>query len=154
MAAGIAATIAKKWTVEFDLLWIGYSTYDRLFANFEKKVNSLLKSQFAPIPRDYKDVIDYAISVKYQANESLALRCGFLFDRSPVPEENLDPILPDPDKYIIGTGVSFNRDNWAFHLSYYAVFCRDIKVRRNRDGLNGKYEAYSSLISISLDFRF
>ena len=154
LATGISADITDKLTLEFDLIWIGYSTYDELFADFKKKVNPLLKSQFAPIPRDYKDVIDYAISAKYKVNESLALRCGFLFDRSPVPEENLDPILPDPDKYIVGTGLSFNRDNWEFHLSYYAVFCRDTEVRRNRDGLNGKYEAYCSLISMSLDFRF
>jgi len=35
-----------------------------------------------------------------------------------------------------------------------AVFCRDTTVRRNRDGLNGKYEAYCGLISMSFDFRF
>jgi len=50
-------------------------------------------------------------------------RCGFLFDRSLVPEENLDTILPDPDKYILGTGFSLNRNRWELHLSYYAVFC-------------------------------
>jgi len=154
LAAGISTTITKKWTIEFDLIWVGYSTYDKLFADFEKEVNPLLKNQFAPIPRDYKDVIDYAISANYQVNESLVLRCGFLFDRSPVPEENLDPILPDPDKYILGTGFSLNKNRWELHLSYYAVFCRDTTVRRNRDGFNGKYEAYSSLISMSFDFRF
>ena len=154
LAGGIATTIGKKWTIEFDVIWIGYSTYDELFADFDKEVNPLIKSQFAPIPRDYRDVIDYCISAAYQVNPSLTLRCGFLFDRSPVPEENFDPILPDPDKYIFGTGASINREKWNLHLSYYAVFTRDTTVRRNRDGLNGRYEAFCSLISMSFDYRF
>lgn len=154
LAAGISTNITKKLTIEFDLIWVGYSTYDKLFADFKKELNPLIKNQFAPIPRDYKDVIDYAISAKYQVNESLTLRCGFLFDKSPVPEESIDPTLPDPDKYIIGTGFSFNKNRWELHLSYYAVFCRDTTVRRNRDGLNGKYEAFCSLISMSFDFKF
>jgi len=35
-----------------------------------------------------------------------------------------------------------------------AVFYQNTTVRRNRDGLNGEYEAYCSLISMSFDLRF
>ena len=154
LATGISADITDRWTIEFDLIWQGWSTYDELYADFEKKVPLLLKSQFAPIPRDYKDVINYAFSTRYQVNESLTLRCGFLFDHSAVPEENMDPILPDGDKHIVGTGFGFKKERWDFHLSYYAVFFRDTNVRRNRDGFNGKYESYASLITMSFDFRF
>ena len=87
-------------------------------------------------------------------SESLALRCGFLFDRSAAPEENVDPILPDSDKYIAGAGISITRRRWDLHCSYYAVFSADVHVRRNRDGFNGTYETYTSLASVSLDYRF
>ena len=42
----------------------------------------------------------------------------------------------------------------ALHCSYYAVFSADVHVRRNRDGFNGTYETYTSLASVSLDYRF
>lgn len=42
----------------------------------------------------------------------------------------------------------------ALHCSYYAVFSADAHVRRNRDGFNGTYETYTSLASVSLDYRF
>ena len=154
VAAGIATTITEKLTIEFDLIWVGFSTYDELHADFKKRVSPLLRNQFAPIPRDYKDVLDYAISAYYQMNESLTLRCGFLFDRSTVPEENADPILPDSDKYIIGAGFSFKKAQFDLHVSYYAVFSSKLTVRRNYNDFNGTYESYASLLSISFDYRF
>jgi len=154
VAAGIATTITEKLTIEFDLIWVGFSTYDELHADFKQRVSPLLRNQFAPIPRDYKDVLDYAISAYYQMNESLALRCGFLFGRSTVPEENADPILPDSDKYIIGAGFSFKKAQLDLHVSYYAVFSSNLTVRRNYNDFNGTYESYASLISISCDYRF
>jgi long-subunit fatty acid transport protein len=87
-------------------------------------------------------------------NESLTLRCGFLFDRSTVPEENADPILPDSDKYIIGAGFSFKKAQFDLHVSYYAVFSSKLTVRRNYNDFNGTYESYASLLSISFDYRF
>ena len=154
VATGIAATITDKLTVEFDLIWVGFSTYDELYADFDQRINPLLKSQFAPIQRNYKDVLDIAMSARYRATESLSLLGGFLFDRSTVPEENVDPILPDSDKYIVGMGFSYTKPRWDCHFSYYAVFSADVRVRRNRDGFNGTYKSYASLISINLDYRF
>ena len=154
VAAGIATTITERLTIEFDLIWVGFSTYDELHADFKKRVSPLLRNQFAPIPRDYKDVLDYAISAYYQMNESLTLRCGFLFDRSTVPEENADPILPDSDKYIIGAGFSFKKAQFDLHVSYYAVFSSKLTVRRNYNDFNGTYESFASLLSIIFDYRF
>ena len=113
-----------------------------------------MRGQLAPIPRDYKDVLDYALGARYRASEWLALRCGFLFDRSAAPEENVDPILPDSDKFIAAAGFSIARRRWNLHCSYYAVFSADAHVRRNRDGFNGTYETYTGLVSVSLDYRF
>jgi long-chain fatty acid transport protein len=154
LAGGIAATITEKLTIECDLIWVGFSTYDELHADFKQRVRPLLRNQFAPIPRDYKDVLDYAISAYYQLNTTLTLRCGFLFDRSAVPEENADPILPDSDKYIVGAGFSVKKAQWDLHVSYYGVFSSNLTVRRNYTDFNGTYESFASLISLSFDYRF
>ncbi len=154
VSGGIAVQMADRLTMEFDLIWVGFSSFDELFADFGGRVNPLARRQLAPIPRDYKDVIDYAVSARYRATESLALLCGFLFDRSAAPEESVDPILPDSDKYIAGAGVSITRRHWSLHCSYYAVFSADVPVRRNRDGFNGSYKTYTSLVSLSIDCRF
>ncbi len=154
LAGGIAVRITERLTMEFDLIWVGFSSFDELFADFEGRVSPPVRGQLAPIPRDYKDVLDYALGARYRASEWLALRCGFLFDRSAAPEENVDPILPDSDKFIAAAGFSIARRRWNLHCSYYAVFSADAHVRRNRDGFNGTYETYTGLVSVSLDYRF
>jgi len=154
LAGGIAARVTERLTVEFDLIWVGFSSFDELFADFRGRVNPLLQRQLAPIPRGYKDVIDYALGARYRVTESLALLCGFLFDRSAAPEENVDPLLPESDKYIASAGISITRQRWDLHCSYYAVFSADAHVRRNASGFNGTYESYASLVSISVGYRF
>jgi long-chain fatty acid transport protein len=154
LAGGIAAQVTERLTVEFDLIWVGFSSFDELFADFPGRVNPLVRRQLAPIPRDYKDVIDYAVGARYRVTESLALLCGFLFDRSAAPEENVDPLLPESDKYIAGAGISIALGRWDLHCSYYAVFSADAHVRRSASGFNGTYESYTSLVSLNLGYRF
>jgi long-chain fatty acid transport protein len=149
LAIGICTTAINNWTFEFDLVWTGWSTFDKLTANF--------KEGFPPdetISRNWDDVISYHFGIKYHWNESLVLRWGYIFDESPVPEETMDPILPDADSHIVTFGVGYQRKNLSFDLSYMGLIFEDRRTDKNIDKFYGEYETFTNLIAFNFQYRF
>jgi long-chain fatty acid transport protein len=153
VAAGIATSIVKNLTLEADLFWVGWSTYDELKADFEDPVPKPFEPFVAPIVRDYHDVITYAFGLKYQIHPSWVIRCGYVIDRTPVPEKTVDPILPDANRDEYSIGVGYEGKKYKLVLSYYGVFARDRNVDKNLNGFNGKYESSSHLIAMNFEYR-
>jgi len=152
LSVGFCYTIFEKWIFEFDLIWTGWSSYDKLALKYNKSVPKIMEKSTAPIIRDYKNVYDFCLGISYQATPCLTWRAGYLFDPSPVPEENVDPILPDSDKNIYTIGMGYKRGSMTVDLANYLVFYKGINVRRNRDGLNGKYETFVNMVGVSISF--
>ena len=106
LGSGAALSFCNKWTIEFDVYWVGWSRYNDLSADFKKGVRPSFDLLTLPIPRSYHNILDYSLGVKYQANELTILRCGFMYDSSPVPRAEVDPIVPDANKYCFTAGLS------------------------------------------------
>jgi len=154
LATGIAAALTENLTVEADLFWIGWSTYDTLKADFEEPVRKAFAKFVAPVPRDYHDVLTYSFGLKYRLKPDLVLRAGYMYDTSPVPEKTVDPILPDADRNEISVGIGFTRNPYTLDLTYYAVLVKDRKVTNNINDFNGKYESFVNLIALNLGYKF
>jgi long-chain fatty acid transport protein len=153
VAVGIATSIIKNLTLEADIFWVGWSTYDELKADFENPVLKPFQSFVAPIVRDYHDVVNYSFGIKYRLHPSWTVRCGYLFDSTPVPEKAADPILPDANRNNYSIGLNYERDRMKIGLAYFGVFSRDRKVNNNLNGFNGKYESSSHLIAVNFEYR-
>lgn len=154
LATGLSAELDKHWTVEFDIFWVGWSTFDKLYADFKKGVTPSFKRLNPPIPRNYHDILDYAVGIKYQANDFIILRGGFIYDSSPVPRNTVDPILPDANKYCFSAGVSFfNKNQYSIDLTYYGLLYRTIKTNSNYDGFNGRYESHGNIICLGIEYK-
>lgn len=153
VAVGIATSIIKNLTVEADLFWIGWSTYDELKADFEKPVPKPLQGFVAPIIRDYHDTITYGFGIKYQLNPSWVIRCGYVIDHTPVPEKAVDPILPDANRDEYSIGLGYEGKKFKLIISYYGVFARDRKVNRNLNDFNGEYESTTHAVGVNFEYR-
>jgi len=153
VAFGIATSIIKNLTVEAEVIWVGWSTYNELKADFEEPVPKVFQPFVAPIIRDYHDVINYGMGIKYQPDPRWTIRCGYLFDPSPVPEKAVDPILPDVDRNEYSIGVGYEGEKFKLVCSYYGVFGRDRRVTENQNDFNGKYEAMSHLFAVNFEYR-
>lgn len=152
LSTGLCYTFFERWTVEFDVIWTGWSTYDELHLKYEKRIPKIMKKSTAPIIRDYRNAYDFCLGVSFKATDSLTLRAGYLFDPSPVPEENVDPILPDSDKNIYTMGIGYKKEKITVDVANYLVFYNGMHVRRNRDGLNGKYDTFVNMIGVSITY--
>jgi long-chain fatty acid transport protein len=154
LGSGAALSFCNKWTIEFDVYWVGWSRYNDLSADFKKGVRPSFDLLNPPIPRSYHNILDYSLGVKYQANELTILRCGFMYDSSPVPRAEVDPIVPDANKYCFTAGLSIlDKKCYSIDLTYYGIVYRTIKTRNNYDGLNGRYVSSCNMFSLSFDYK-
>ena len=154
ITTGVSFDITRYLTLEFDIYWQGWSTYNVLSPKYDNTVPRLLKKAFAPVIRDYSDITDYCFGVNYQASPNLSLRCGYFYDNSPVPDKTVDPILPDADKNTVAFGFGYKIEKCTFDFTYYAVFYKNRTIRNNIDGLNGTYKAFSQLFCTNVTFGF
>ncbi len=145
---GVAYLFSDKLSLEFDLNWMGWSSYDKLDIDFASE--SLPdKSQ----PKDWDDVFSYRLGAKLQATDALELYAGYYFDESPIPDETLDPILPCADRHSVQIGAGYTVGNFKIEAAYQALFFEDRGTDSNILGVNGDYESFSHLFGMQLSYR-
>ena len=154
VTTGLCYEPNERLTIEFDVIWVDWSVYDKLDIKFDKKVPAIMKKNTAPKIRNYHDTYDFCFGISYKPTDALTLRAGYLYDPSAVPEENNDPILPDADKNIYTMGIGYKRNKLSFNILNYLVFYRDRNVRNNRDGLNGTYTAFVNMFGMNIIYSY
>ena len=137
VAADISVRVGEKWTFVTGVLWTGWSVYDKLAPKFRDSL--LVPPSMRSELQDWSDVFAFNFGVQYQLNPTWALRGGYIFDQSPVPERTLGPMVPDADANLFSLGVGYTRNNFTIDLATMVLVLDDRHTRRNLDGLNGKY---------------
>ena len=137
VAADISVRVGEKWTFVTGVIWTGWSVYDKLVPKFRDSL--LVPASMRSSLQDWRDVFAFNFGVQYQLNPTWALRGGYIFDQSPVPERTLGPMVPDADANLFSLGVGYTRNNFTIDLATMVLVLDDRHTRRNLDGLNGKY---------------
>jgi long-chain fatty acid transport protein len=159
LTGGIAFRPDSKWTLEFDITWTGWSTYDELKIKFEERVAGRWTSVQ---PKKWKDVFAYRFGVKYRLSDFVTLRAGYIFDESPVPNSTLDPQMPDGDRNIITAGFDWRvRENLVVGAAYNFID-GDERTKDNAviEGLpedllaSGDYEQRVHSLGLSVHYTF
>jgi len=147
---GVAVTPLENLQVEFDYQYIGWSSYDKLVIDFESN-NSQSVSD-----KNYKDTYILRLGAEYVMG-SFAIRGGWYYDHSPVPDEYVEPLLPDADRngYNIGFGYRIT-DNLTLDVAYLFIKFKDRVVTNSAPeiGLNGVYSTYVDLLGINIGYTF
>ncbi|MBI2836782.1 MAG: outer membrane protein transport protein [Acidobacteria bacterium] len=150
---GLATTAIDKWTIELDVNWTGWSTFDVLELKFEDL--NLVQE----IPEEYEDVFNYRIGVERRMSEKMALRGGYIFDPSPQPVQGVGPLLPDSDRHGINIGIGYTMGKWTLDVANLFLFFEERSTvvdgdPKNRDGYDGTYSTFADLLSFSLSRKF
>jgi len=97
---------------------------------------------------------------EYWFNEVLALRAGYTFDETPIPDSTIDPILQDATRDIFSFGIGYITGFLTTDLAYDVFFLRDRDANNVLPAAllpvtqNGTYETIGHLISLSFTFIF
>ncbi len=92
---------------EVDLVWTEWSVAREQLTSFDTAF--LVYGPDAPqrLRREWDDTLQVKVGIEWQTTDILALRLGYFYDPSPIPEDSFDVLWPDGDKktYSLGFGL-------------------------------------------------
>ncbi len=151
---GIGYMFSDRLSMEFDLNWMGWSSYDSLDVDF----NSQTLPDTVSV-KDWDDVFSYRLGARFNLTDDVQLYGGYLYDENPVPDHTLDAILPDSDRQSIQIGAGYSIGNLKIDGSYMILLFKDRDTSTyeyNENpylNLNGDYENSAHLIGFQLTYR-
>jgi len=90
--------------------------------------------------------------IEHLLNEKWALRGGYVYGKSLVPEQTLSSDNTDSDQHNLAFGFGYKGKKYVFDLYYNATSYPERKV--TNPILSGKYESLIHTIGFSLGYRF
>jgi long-chain fatty acid transport protein len=151
---GIAYDFTEQLTAEFDYLQIGWSSYDELVIEFEDPVNGETEQT---VPKNYENSASYRFGIEYRLNEKLALRAGYLRDTHAVPDDYVEPTLPEGDRNIYNIGVGYKISGFTIDAFYMALLQEDREITNSKNEtieFNGTYKSVANLFGLSVGYSF
>jgi long-chain fatty acid transport protein len=115
--AGVRYMPNNQLSLEMDLVWTDWSIHENQVETLDTPVSLQILPGLNSNPvsilendRDWEDTRQIRFGAEYLLNDIVALRCGYFYDPTPIPDHTLDLQWPDADKktYSIGAGFNFN----------------------------------------------
>jgi len=115
----------RDLSLELDAQWVQWSSYDTL--SFELSEGLSLgpgaKQTVLSETKAWKDAIQLRVGMEWVGLDGLlAVRGGFLWDQNPVPDETIDPSLPDSERLMPCVGLGTQWHGVYVDLAYMPVF--------------------------------
>lgn len=150
MHLGVATTVIPEWTVEFNAVQMGWSSFDRLLVEFAETPENNLN-----VVENWDDAWSFRLGGERPVTDRWTVLLGAVYDQTPQPIEVMGPLLPDADRYGVTIGLSYERGPWTVDVSNMALFFEERGTEgRNHDNFNGTYETNANLLSVNLGYTF
>jgi long-chain fatty acid transport protein len=145
-----AALRRGYWTIEADVQWTLWSSFDAVTLTFPSTpaFDTLL-------PQDYESTWRGAIGVEYLIGDDWEIRGGYSYDRSPQPTETISPFLHDEDRHGFAFGGSYKYENLRLDMvARYLLYSSRSTTGLSRYDYNGLYESSGFSLAFSLGYKF
>ena len=122
LSAGISFRPTDAWTLEAGIVGTFWSAYDQILIQYKD-------SETSPVIRNkkkYNDVYRLNFGTEYMLTPNWALRAGYVFDKSPINQNEMDTLVPVDDRHIASVGVGYQTEKWSVDFAYAHVFERDL----------------------------
>lgn len=154
--AAVNVEVTPSLTVEADYVWFGWSSYDKLVINFDQPIVALGGSTIAS-KRNFQDSWQIRVGAEYEnfGVEGLTLRAGIAFDKNPIPEQFVDPTLPDTDRWEFSGGLTYAiNEHIAIDAAYIFIQGQQRRVQNTISGINGVYNTHAHIPSIGFTLTY
>ena len=104
----------------------------------------------------WKNTNRVSFGTEYVMNSGTALRGGFFWEQSPIPDETMSPTFPDVNNkmsFNLGTGKTFGAITVDLNAQYVMFQERDVTVQ-TADNHVGTFNANSVSGNLGLSYRF
>ena len=149
LSGGIAYTW-NDWTIEGDVNWYQWSTFDQIDLTFEG-----LPNLDRTIVEDYKSSMQYRVGLERRLNDRWLVRGGYFFDESPAPVESVSPLLPDASRHGICLGGTWQSGRVRVDAGSWYVISKERSTEgMSRDRYDGTYKSKAVTFGLSLGYTF
>jgi long-chain fatty acid transport protein len=145
-----AALRRGYWTIEADVQWTLWSSFDAVTLTFPSTpaFDTLL-------PQDYESTWRGAIGVEYLIGDDWEIRGGYSYDRSPQPTETISPFLHDEDRHGFAAGGSYKYESFRIDgVARYLLYSSRSTQGLSRYDYNGLYQSSGFSLSVGFGYRF
>jgi long-chain fatty acid transport protein len=138
------------WTVEGDLAWTSWSSFDSVSLVYPNT-----PALSTSLPQEYENVLQGRIGVEYLLSDTWAVRGGYSYDHGPQPTSTVSPFLHDSNRHGFGLGGSWTHGKLRVDiLGRLLAFRHRSTDTLNRYDYNGVYETTSFHFGAALGYRF
>ena len=148
---GLSAEIGERTTVNLDVARVMWQTFRRVVFVADNPVTQALVS---PIVRNYHNTWVARLGAEHRFSNSWAMRVGYAYDETPIPDKTLDPLLPDSDRHLFTAGLGYTYGRFSVDAAYSAFFFQDISTSTHQDGFNVDYKSFSHVLSLAVNYHF
>jgi long-chain fatty acid transport protein len=149
---GIGIRPIEKLTLQFDLNYTGWDSFDSLRINFATSTSSL-KNEHEP--RHYRNTLTPRIGAAYKLGRVVSLMIGGAFDPTPVTNGFVSPDLPDADRAVVTGGVAIKP---MPRFTILTAFEGTTSVKRNATynyaDFNGVYKTEAATVGVGIYYNF
>jgi len=160
LIVGLSTKIIPRWTINADIEWEGWRTVGSLPLDFEGST-----ALDRPGPRLWTNSYIYRIGAEYAATDRLALRGGFFYDETPIPDNTFDPNIPNANLYAFTIGLGYKWSATSLDVAYLIGFYEKRSIDASSidpfvTGMTGgppafgSYSTMAQVLTISLTHRF
>jgi len=166
MSTGIAFDAAESWTVEFDVAWAGWSSFEKLAIDIQNET-SVDPDGPGPAPvtpvvadillrEDWDNTMSFRVGTAWAPSERHVWRFGALYDQNPIPSDTIRPSIPDADRWSVTVGYGYRGKRFEIDGYYMPLFFKDRTATGNASEgvIDGTYESFVHLLGATVNFRF
>lgn len=156
IAAGLAIFPTEDLTLTFDLQWTGWSNLEEIVYDFKDSQWRVLfeAREENKIELNWESKLQIRLGVEYFITEEIALRAGYYFDPSPVPERTLNILLPSSTFNAITFGAGYIGERFAVEFAGEYLAGKDRKVPVGEGLMPGDYSMNVLSFSFALTYFF
>jgi long-chain fatty acid transport protein len=158
--AGLSFNLTRALLVAVDVQYFTWSRYDQYTIDLTYPSGDTDEEL---VLENWKNSWIARLGLQYDVTENLALRAGFMYDKTPQPVESMDPNLPDADRIVPTLGLGYKFGRFTIDVAYQHEKFKDRKSPNRMIyyvpayGINfgeGTYKMTGHLIGVSLGYSF
>lgn len=125
ISGGVSWQVHPQLRLAAQLDWIDWSgAFDDLHVKLKHGNNADLNGVVGSdrmedfVPLDWKDQLVVRLGGEYSATDTIQIRGGYSYGRSPVPEETLTPLTAVIMEHSLTTGAGWQNGRWSVDVAY------------------------------------
>ncbi len=156
IAAGVAVTPTKSLTLTADLQWTQWSKIDVIKTRFKDVVWALMMGESGDdqMPMYWEDRLQVRFGAEYWI-KGIAIRAGYYYDPSPVPDKTMNFLLPSYDFNVITLGFGYGLDSLELDFSLEYLMGKERAIGTEyTTAMPGTYTMKVIVPNLSIGYRF